>query len=474
MSQSGERVAVVGPSGCGKSSLLALTAGLVAPTSGTVTVDEEVALMPQRDLLVPWRSALRNAALALEAQGVSKAEAARRAAPLFERFGLESFENSRTWELSGGMRQRVAFLRTVLTGRPLLALDEPFGALDSITRAQMQEWLLDALADEPRTLLLVTHDVEEALTLADRMVIVTPRPGRVAAEIAVNRPTRDEPHRLGHLARVRRPQGRGAGGALMNEQPRRALMRWLSPLIAFVLLIAIWELFVRYGGLEQPRRLGPVGRRAHAHRRDRHPAGDATWVTAREALLGLAAACVFGVALGIVLHLSPFLRDATLPVVVASQAVPTVVLAPLLVIAFGFGLSTKILIVAIACFFPVVIGTFDGLRSADPQLIQLLRSLGAGRARILRLAELPAALPRLLGGVRIAATWAFIAAVFAEYAGADAGLGYLIARGTPTFDTSRVYAAILILTAGSLALYGLTALLERRIVPWERHAANQR
>jgi ABC-type nitrate/sulfonate/bicarbonate transport system ATPase subunit len=188
--RAGERVAVVGPSGCGKSSLLALAAGLLNPTSGSVAVDEAVALMPQRDLLVPWRSALRNAALALEAQGVSRAEAARRAAPLFERFGLESFEHSRTWELSGGMRQRVAFLRTVLTGRPLLALDEPFGALDSITRAQMQEWLLDALEAEPRTLLLVTHDVEEALTLADRMIIVTPRPGRVAAEILVDRPAR--------------------------------------------------------------------------------------------------------------------------------------------------------------------------------------------------------------------------------------------------------------------------------------------
>jgi len=186
--RSGERVAVVGPSGCGKSSLLALTAGLVAPTAGSLAVEEAVALMPQRDLLVPWRSALRNAALALEAQGVPKTEALRRAAPLFERFGLESFERSRTWELSGGMRQRVAFLRTVLTGRPLLALDEPFGALDSITRAQMQEWLLDALESEPRTLLLVTHDVEEALTLADRVVIVTPRPGRVAAELIVNRP----------------------------------------------------------------------------------------------------------------------------------------------------------------------------------------------------------------------------------------------------------------------------------------------
>ncbi|MGK2877202.1 MAG: ABC transporter permease [Solirubrobacterales bacterium] len=259
----------------------------------------------------------------------------------------------------------------------------------------------------------------------------------------------------------------------MNERPRPRWLRRLSPVIAFVLLIAVWELFVRYGGMSNLVVSGPwdVTRTLTGELDILLPAAR---VTTTEALLGLAAACCFGAALGIVLHLSPFLRDATLPVVVASQAVPTVVLAPLLVIAFGFGLSTKILIVAIACFFPVVIGTFDGLRSADPQLIQLMRSLGAGRARILRLAELPAALPRLLGGVRIAATWAFIAAVFAEYAGADAGLGYLIARGTPTFDTSRVYAAILILTAGSLALYGLTALLERRIVPWERHSANQR
>lgn len=184
----GEHVAVVGPSGCGKSTLLGLAAGLIEPTGGSVRVNHAVALMPQRDLLVPWRSALRNAALALEAQGVSRKDAELRARPLFERFGLAEFESSRTWELSGGMRQRVAFLRTVLTGRPLLALDEPFGALDSITRGEMQEWLLGALAEEPRTLLLVTHDVEEALTLADRVVVVTPRPGRVAAEITVDRP----------------------------------------------------------------------------------------------------------------------------------------------------------------------------------------------------------------------------------------------------------------------------------------------
>ena len=190
-----EVLAVVGPSGCGKSTLLELMAGLQEPDEGTVSVDGATdaaarraacAYMPQRDLLLPWRDALANAALALECQGVPRADARRRAEPLFERFGLAEFERARPAELSGGMRQRVAFLRTLLPGRGVLLLDEPFGALDSITRASMQRWLADALAREPRTVLLVTHDVEEAVFLADRVAVLSPRPGRVVAEIDVD------------------------------------------------------------------------------------------------------------------------------------------------------------------------------------------------------------------------------------------------------------------------------------------------
>jgi ABC-type nitrate/sulfonate/bicarbonate transport system ATPase subunit len=192
-----EVLAVVGPSGCGKSTLLELVAGLQDPDEGVVTVlgatgaaerRAACAYMPQRDLLLPWRDALDNAALALECQGVRRAEARRRAAPLFERFGLAEFEHVHPAELSGGMRQRVAFLRTLLPGRPLLLLDEPFGALDSITRAAMQEWLAEALAQEPRTVLLVTHDVEEAIFLADRVAVLSPRPGRVVAQLDVRLP----------------------------------------------------------------------------------------------------------------------------------------------------------------------------------------------------------------------------------------------------------------------------------------------
>jgi ABC-type nitrate/sulfonate/bicarbonate transport system ATPase subunit len=184
--EAGEAVAVVGPSGCGKSTLLELLAGLQEPDAGTVEGGGDAcAFMPQGDLLLPWRDALSNAGLALECGGASRSDARRAAAPLFERFGLAEFERSYPRELSGGMRQRVAFLRTLLAGRPSLLLDEPFGALDSITRASMQEWLAAALAAERHTLVLVTHDVEEALFLADRVLVVSPRPGRVVAEIAV-------------------------------------------------------------------------------------------------------------------------------------------------------------------------------------------------------------------------------------------------------------------------------------------------
>ena len=146
------------------------------------------ALMPQRDLLLPWLSALDNAGLALRAQGRSRAQARAAAAPWLERFGLAGFEDTRPSELSGGMRQRVSFLRSLLAGKPVLALDEPFAALDAITRLQMQGWLGHVLEREPRTVILVTHDVEEAVMLADRVVVMSPRPGRALAEIEVELP----------------------------------------------------------------------------------------------------------------------------------------------------------------------------------------------------------------------------------------------------------------------------------------------
>jgi ABC-type nitrate/sulfonate/bicarbonate transport system ATPase subunit len=187
----GEVVAVVGPSGCGKTTLLELICGLQHPDAGTLTSDPAV-LMPQRDLLLPWLSAVDNAALALRVRGMRRAEARAAATPWLERFGLAGFENVHPAKLSGGMRQRVSFLRSLLAGKPVLALDEPFASLDAMTRAEMQGWLSHVLATEPRTVVLVTHDVEEAVVLGDRVVVMSARPGRVTAEIEIplSRPRR--------------------------------------------------------------------------------------------------------------------------------------------------------------------------------------------------------------------------------------------------------------------------------------------
>ncbi len=182
-----EVVAVVGPSGAGKTTLLELVCGLQQPDAGTIAC-QPAALMAQRDLLLEWMDALDNAALALRIAGASRGAARAQAAPTFAALGLEGFETARPSELSGGMRQRVAFLRTLLAGRPVLCLDEPFGALDAMTRADMQAWLAGALARDPRTVLLVTHDVEEAVVLADRVCVMSPRPGRIVAELPVDLP----------------------------------------------------------------------------------------------------------------------------------------------------------------------------------------------------------------------------------------------------------------------------------------------
>jgi len=183
----GEFVSVLGPSGSGKSTLFGVLAGLLAPDAGEVATGS-VAYMPQKDLLFPWRSVLDNTTLGLEVAGMGRREARARARELFEPFGLTGFEHSRPEELSGGMRQRAALLRTVVQDREVLLLDEPFGALDSLTRTTMQEWLEEVRARFGWTVLLITHDVREAVFLSDRVVVLSPRPATVRADVVVDLP----------------------------------------------------------------------------------------------------------------------------------------------------------------------------------------------------------------------------------------------------------------------------------------------
>ena len=208
----GSFVALIGPSGAGKSTLLQVLAGLEVPHAGLVEKDGtlltrpgSVAYMPQSDLLLPWRSVVANVSLGLEATGTPKKTARAKAVEALQRFGLEEFAELSPAALSGGMRSRVALLRTALLGRDILLLDEPFGALDALTRRHLQEWLIEVRDQLAATIVLVTHDVDEALLLADRVVVLTERPARVALDLTVDlqRPRTMELETTGEFTRLK-------------------------------------------------------------------------------------------------------------------------------------------------------------------------------------------------------------------------------------------------------------------------------
>ena len=191
----GEFVTIIGTSGSGKSTLFDLCVGLLEPDGGEILIDGKpenragmVGYMPQHDLLLPWRSVLNNVLIPLEIQGIPRKESRQKALEMFPHFGLETFENEYPSALSGGMRQRAALLRTWLMGRSTLLLDEPFGALDALTRKELQSWLLRVWKEFERTVVFITHDVEEAVYLADRVIVLSARPGVIKCELKIDLP----------------------------------------------------------------------------------------------------------------------------------------------------------------------------------------------------------------------------------------------------------------------------------------------
>lgn len=238
------------------------------------------------------------------------------------------------------------------------------------------------------------------------------------------------------------------------------------PALALVLLLlTAWELIVRLGAVDALLLPAPTSV-VESLWSDRALLADDLAVTAGEVALGLAAAIVLGVGLAVAMHLWAPVRRALGPLVIGSQAVPIPVIAPLFILVLGFGLVPKVLMVALICFFPVTINLVDGLRAADPEQRKILRSFSATRWQTLRLLEAPAALPQAFTGLKIAAAVSVIGAVFAEWAGADAGLGHALLTANGQLETARAFAATVLLFALAVALYGLFALAERRVVDW--------
>lgn len=249
------------------------------------------------------------------------------------------------------------------------------------------------------------------------------------------------------------------------------MRRWALPALLISGLIGIWQVAASTGAIADALSLDPIlvpspAEVAEALWQNRALLAEDAWVTLQEMLLGLAVAIVAGLAFAVAMHLSETLRIAFYPLIVASQTIPVIAIAPILVVWFGFGIGPKLWIVALICFFPITVNTLAGLRSVDPEATKMMRTLDASRRQILWRVDAPASLPHFFSGTRIAVAVAAIAAVFAEWVGADSGLGHLILIDNAQLETARVFAAVLVLAAMTMALVGLVVLAERRIVTW--------
>lgn len=242
---------------------------------------------------------------------------------------------------------------------------------------------------------------------------------------------------------------------------------WLLPLGFIVTLLAAWEIGVRIDGTPRwflPRPTDVASELAGS----RSLIWGHTWTTLQEMLLGLGLALLLGVLLALSIASSRTVERAVYPLLVASQAVPIIALAPILLIWFGYGLTPKVIVVVLTCFFPIVVSMVGGLRAADPDAIALLRSMGASGWQVMRIVRIPTALPSLFTGLRIAAAWSVIGAIVGEWVGASSGLGYLMTRSASQFQTPRLYAAVVVAALLGIGLFTLVAVVERWALPWQR------
>ena len=447
---------IIGISGCGKSTIFRMTNGLLKPKAGTILVEGKSIVgrkhycgyMPQKDLLFPWRTVGENVALPLEIQGeLTRAERRGRAEAALADVGLAGCGSKMPDELSGGMRQRAAFARTMLTGCDLLLLDEPFSALDFLTRISMQEWLLDQWQRHKRTILFITHDVEEALFLSSSVLVVERTPIRELAEIPV-------------------PASFPRDRSCLKLPEMVELKEHLIPAMIFLFaLLILWQagamgLDAAYILPSPTQILAKLWELRDVLFTVHLPA--TMLVTA----IGLGISLVLGLALAVVMDESDLVRKMIYPIVVVSQTIPTTAIAPLFVLWFGYGIWSKVLVTVLITFFPITITVYDGLRSAKTEMAELLETYGATKKDIFLKIKVPCALPYFFSAVKMAVPMSIIGAAIGEWLGAKSGLGYFSRRMMTQLDGAGVFAPIVLLSAAAILAVAVVNLLEKRFVRW--------
>ncbi|NYC08047.1 ABC-type nitrate/sulfonate/bicarbonate transport system ATPase subunit/ABC-type nitrate/sulfonate/bicarbonate transport system permease component [Clostridium beijerinckii] len=471
-----EFVTIIAPSGTGKSTLFRLILGLLKPQKGNINILKDgnkniIGYMPQKDSLMPWRNILDNTAVGLELNGYSKKEARKVAATYFEGFGLKGTEKYYPHELSGGMRQRASFLRAIVNNPSIILLDEPFSSLDALTRRKMQSWLLDLCQRQSNTVFMITHDIEEALLLSDRILICTELPYRNLKSIDVNieRPRNYETTLSSEFIELKRSilnvldsLEENKGGYRMKK-----IKDYIFPLIFLIIIILAWEFIIPYFKVPNfilPRFSEII--KALVDQKDliyKH-----SLITLGEALLGLIASVIIGISCALSIYLWRNVSKTLYPIIIFSQTIPTIALSPIMVMWFGYTIWSKVAVVILFCFFPIVISTLDGLNSVDRDLEDVLKALGGNRFQIFFKLHMNSVLPNFLSSFKIAATYSISGATIGEWLGAEKGLGIYIKRAAGMLQADSVFAGVLVLSFLGLILFSVGFLLEKILLKYRR------
>ena len=507
----GRFVSLIGPSGCGKSTIFNIIAGLETPTTGRVLIDGidatgfigKVGYMLQKDLLLPWRTVLDNVALGLEIRGTSLAEARERALPLLQNYGLAGFESQYPAVLSGGMRQRAALLRTLLVDRDIVLLDEPFGALDAQTKSQMQDWLLKIFSEFGRTVVFVTHDVEEAVYLSDEIHVMASRPGRLVETLPIDLP---RPRArsivstprfvamkkiLSGSAATRKPSGRRrlstkssffsspvsqlfARGAKPNEGNRRRLGRclptrrlwpmWVVLCVQagiFLGFIALWEVFADIGMVDaffwsKPSAIASTFLVFFE-------SGNAfvdIGYTFRSTIFGFALGTSLGAVLGMSFWWSQNYARIVQPLIICLESIPKLALAPLVILVFGLGLASKVAMATALTLVVSTLTTYAGVQAVDRDQEKLFYSLGASRWQVFTKLVAPSCVPWIISILRVNIGLALTGAIVGEFVASQYGLGRQILVAGQTYDIALVWVAVLVLSALSMVMYAAVSWIE--------------
>ena len=480
----GEFIAVVGPSGCGKSTILKLVTGLLPASGGEVRVAGEKVTGPikgvgmafQNPTLMPWRTTMGNILLPMEVVEPHKrrfrrhrAEYEARAMKLLYTVGLADFAKRFPWQLSGGMQQRSNLCRALIHEPELLMLDEPFGALDAFTREEL--WgVMQALWLEKRfTGVLVTHDLREAVFLADTVYVMSRRPGSYRAEP-------QDRHSAAALARhdlraaFRRDRPRAArphppGACAVSSDFRREALRIAMPWLALAVLLVVWEIACIV--FDIPEIILPRPTKVFAVFVTRFDilmafCWDTLWTTVIGFLLAIAGGLLLGLAIGA----STFVYSGLYPLLIAFNAVPKVAIVPILMIWVGVGALPAVITAFAISFFPIVVNVATGLATIEPEMRDVLRSLGATRTEILTKVGIPRAMPYLFASLKVAITLAFIGSVIAETVGGNRGIGFLMLSAGARNDAPTTFAGLFAIAIMGVLMYAVCALVEKRMTRW--------